>query len=328
MRQVTIAVIGAMAVFGLGCGVLAGAVHAQSYPARPVRMVVPFPAGGATDTTARTVAERLSVALGQPIIIDNRPGAGGTIGSDVVAKAAPDGYTLLTSTTSTHSIGPVLNPKIPYNVERDFAPVAYVATAPTMLIVNMSVPVRTVAELIAYARARPGQLTFASSGTGTSPHLSGEYFRSLARLDMVHIPYKGTQLAMPDLISGQVTMMFDVVSTALPHVRSGKARALAVGSAKRSSLVPDVPTVAESGLTGYVSDVYFGVFAPANTPREIVDRLAGEINRIVQLTEVRERFASLGAEPVGGTPQQFAQVIRAETAKWTAVIRDAGIKLE
>ena len=312
----------------LAAGASDAKVRAADWPTRPVTWVVPFPAGGATDIFARIVAERLAATLGQPFVVDNRPGAGGSIGSDAVAKAPGDGYTLLMATSSTHSIAPSLNSKLPYNVERDFAPVSLVAITPTLLVIHNGTPAQTVAELIALAKAKPGDLTFSSSGTGTAPHLSGELFKLLAGVDIRHIPYKGTQLSVPDLINGQVTMLFDAFSTGIPHVRSGKLRALAVGSAKRSALLPDVPTIAEAGLPGYSSDIYFGVFAPAATPREIVTRLSQELGRIVQTHEVRERLSSQGAEPVGSTPQQFAQVIRGETEKWARVIRDGGIKLE
>jgi tripartite-type tricarboxylate transporter receptor subunit TctC len=312
----------------IGAGVLATPAAAQSYPTKTIRMVVPFPAGGATDIFARVMAERLAPALGQAVIVDNRPGAGGTIGSDVVAKSPGDGYTILMATSSTHAIAPGLNPKLPYNVERDFAPVSMVAITPTLLVANVATPAQTVAELIALARAKPGELTFASSGTGTAPHLAGELFKVLAKVDIRHIPYKGTQLAVPDLISGQVTILFDAFSTGIPHVRSGKLKALGVGSAKRSALLPDVPTIAEAGLPQYTSDIFFGVFAPSATPREIVARLAQELTRIVQTPDVRDRLAAQGAEPVGSTPQQFAQAIRAETEKWARVIREGGIKLE
>jgi tripartite-type tricarboxylate transporter receptor subunit TctC len=316
------------AILLAAAAVFATPAAAQTYPTKTIRMVVPFPAGGATDIFARIMAERLAPALGQAVVVDNRPGAGGTIGSDAVAKAPGDGYTILMATSSTHAIAPGLNPKLPYNVERDFAPVSMVAITPTLLVANVAIPAQTVGELIALARAKPGELTFASSGTGTAPHLAGELFKVLAKVDIRHIPYKGTQLAVPDLISGQVTILFDAFSTGIPHVRSGKLKALGVGSAKRSALLPDVPTIAEAGLPQYTSDIFFGVFAPSATPREIVGRLAQELARILQTSEVRERLAAQGAEPVGSTPQQFAQAIRAETEKWARVIREGGIKLE
>ncbi|MCX7893246.1 MAG: tripartite tricarboxylate transporter substrate binding protein [Burkholderiales bacterium] len=305
-----------------------GAAIAQGYPTKPIRFVVPFPPGGATDIITRTVAQKLSEQLGQPVVVDNKPGAGGAIGSDLVAKAAPDGYTILMATTSTHSIGPALNARLPYNPERDFAPVSLVATSPNLLVVTPAIPVNNLREFIAYARAHPGQLNFASSGTGTIVHLSGELFKRMAGLDMVHVPYKGTALAVPDLINGQVTMIFDNIVSAMPQVKSGKVKVLAITSAKRSSLVPDVPTMAEAGLPGYTSDTYFGVFAPAGTPKEIVDRLSREIARAVNAPEVRDRLAAQGAEAVGGPPAELAAAVRGDAEKWGRVIREAGVKVE
>lgn len=305
-----------------------GAAVAQGYPAKAIRFVVPFPPGGATDIITRTVAQKLSEQLGQPVVVDNKPGAGGAIGSDLVAKAAPDGYTILMATTSTHSIGPALNARLPYNPERDFAPVSLVATSPNLLVVTPAIPVNNLKEFIAYARAHPGQLNFASSGTGTIVHLSGELFKRMAGLDMVHVPYKGTALAVPDLINGQVTMIFDNIVSAMPQVKSGKVKVLAITSAKRSSLVPEVPTMAEAGLPGYTSDTYFGVFAPAGTPKEIVDRLAREIARAVNAPEVRDRLAAQGAEAVGGPPAELAAAVRGDAEKWGRVIKEAGVKVE
>lgn len=307
---------------------LTGPASAQSYPTKPIRLVIPFPAGGATDIVTRAIAVKLADGLAQPVVVDNKPGAGGAIGSDLVARAAPDGYTILLTTTSTHSVGPALNPRLPYNVERDFMPVTHVADATNVLLVSQAVPAKSVRELVALAKEKPGGLAFGSSGTGTIVHLSGELFKSLAGVDLLHVPYKGTQLAIPDVISGQVALIFDNIASALPHVRSGKVRALAVTSAKRSSLLPDLPTMIEAGVPGYVSDTYFGVFAPTGTSREIVARLNQELNRVIRQPDLRERFANQGIEPVGGTPEQFAQVIRSETAKWGKVIRDANVKVE
>jgi tripartite-type tricarboxylate transporter receptor subunit TctC len=325
MRRYVVRLLAPLAVV---LSLSAGSALAQSYPARPIRLVIPFPAGGATDIVTRAIAVKLADALAQPVVVDNKPGAGGAIGSDLVAKAAPDGYTILLTTTSTHSVGPALNPRLPYNVERDFIPVTHVADATNVLIVSQAVPAKSVRELVALAKAKPGGLAFGSSGTGTIVHLSGELFKSLAGVDLLHVPYKGTQLAIPDVISGQVALIFDNIASALPHVRAGKVRALAVTSAKRSSLLPELPTMIEAGVPGYVSDTYFGVFTPAGTPREIVTRLNQELNRVIQQPDLRERFANQGIEPVGGTPEQFAQVIRSETAKWGKVIRDAGVKVE
>ena len=301
---------------------------AQTYPAKSIRMVVPFPTGGATDIIARVIADKLGPALGTQVLVDNRAGAGGAIGSEQVAKAPADGYTILMATSSTHSVAPALNAKLPYQVERDFAPVAHVASSPSVLIIGPNVQATSVQQLIALAKARPTQLTFSSSGIGTIVHLSGELFANMAGVQIVHVPYKGTQLAIPDIINGQVTMMFDNIVSAMPHIRSGKVKALAMGSAKRSGLLPELPTIDEAGLPGYVSDAYFGVFAPAATPRDIVARMANELARIVELVDVRERLLQQGAEPVGGDPESFARVIRADTVKWSKVIREAGVKLE
>jgi tripartite-type tricarboxylate transporter receptor subunit TctC len=323
-----VAALAACSVFFGGPALAQDKGAADNYPSRPIRLVVPFPPGGATDIITRSIAQKLSEQLGQSVVVDNKPGAGGSIGSDLVAKAAPDGYTILMATTSTHSIGPALNPKLPYNPERDFAPVSLVATSPNLLVVTPTIPVNNLKEFIAYAKAHPGQLNYASSGTGTIVHLSGELFKSMTGLDMVHVPYKGTALAIPDLINGQVTMIFDNIVSAMPQVKSGKVKVLAISSAKRSSLVPDVPTMAEAGLPGYTSDTYFGVFAPPGTPKEIVDRLSRELAKAVNAPDVKERLAGQGAEAVGGSPADLAQAVRADAEKWGKVIKNAGVKVE
>ncbi len=301
---------------------------AQSYPARPVRLVVPFPPAGATDILGRTLAQKLGEALGQQVIVENKPGAGGTIGSDAVAKAAADGYTLLMATTSTHSIGPSLNPKLAYNAERDFVPVAWVANSTNILVASPSLPVTSVRELIAYAKANPGKVNYASSGNGTIVHLTSELFAAMSGVQMTHVPYKGTALAVPDLMSGQVSILFDNIVSAQPHMKSGKLKMLGISGAKRSPLAPELPTVAESGVPGFASDTYFGVFVPAGTSADVVTRLNAEINKVLQMPDFKERLATLGAEPVGGTPQQFASQVRSETAKWAKVIQDSNVKLE
>jgi tripartite-type tricarboxylate transporter receptor subunit TctC len=318
-----------LAAFAAALALVVAPAAAQSgYPAKPLRFIVPFPPGGATDIITRTIAQKLSEQVGQPVVVENRPGAGGTIGSDLVAKAAPDGYTLLMATTSTHSIGPTLNPKTPYDVERDFAPVCEVATSANVLIVSPALGVNSVRELIAAAKAKPGQLNFASSGTGTIVHLSGELFKSMAGIDIVHVPYKGTALAQPDLMSGQVSMIFDNIVSAMPNIKSGKVKAVAISARKRSPLVPDLPTVDEAGLPGFTSDAYFGVFVPAATPREIVDRLNRELVKAVTSADVREQLARQGAEPVGGAPAALAAAVKADTEKWARVIRQANVRLE
>jgi tripartite-type tricarboxylate transporter receptor subunit TctC len=300
----------------------------SAYPAKPLRFIVPFPPGGATDIITRVIAQKLAEQVGQPVVVENRPGAGGAIGSELVARAAPDGYTLLMATTSTHSIGPTLNPKTPYSVERDFAPVCEVATSTNVLVVSPALGIGSVKELIAAAKSKPGQLNFASSGTGTIVHLSGELFRSMAGIDVVHVPYKGTALALPDLMSGQVAMIFDNIVSAMPNIKSGKVKPLAVTARRRSALLPDLPTVIEAGVAEFTSDAYFAVFVPAATPREVVERLNRELVRAVANPEVREQLARQGAEPVGGTPAELAATVKAETEKWARVIRQANIKLE
>jgi tripartite-type tricarboxylate transporter receptor subunit TctC len=313
---------------GLFIGIVPVLAQAQGWPSRPVHFIVPFPAGGPTDIVARSIGSKLSDSLAQAVIMDNKPGAGGAIGSDFVAKSAPDGYTILMGTTSTHSVGPALNPKLPYSVELDFIPVSHLANTTMILVVSPRAEVNSVRELVALARLKPGRLNYASSGVGTIPHLSGEMFRSMAGIDIVHVPYKGVSLAIPDLLSGQVTMMFDTVATALAQIKSGKIKGLAVGSSRRSAIVPDIPTIAESGLAGFDADAYYGVFAPAGTPNEIVLRLNRELARIVHLREVKEQLARQSTESIGSTPEQFAQFLRAESAKWGKVIREAGVRME
>jgi tripartite-type tricarboxylate transporter receptor subunit TctC len=300
---------------------------AQTYPSKPIKLVIPFPAGGATDIIGRTLAQKLGERLGQNVIVDNKPGAGGAIGSDAVAKASADGYTLLLATSSTHSIGPVLNKNIAYSPEKDFAPISYVASASSVLVVSPTLSVKTVAELITMAKATPG-MTFGSSGNGTIVHLQAEYFAHLAGVQLTHIPYKGTALAIPDVASGQVAMIFDSITSAVPHIKSGRVKALAVTSLKPSTLLPELPTVDATGLKGYSSDTYFGLFAPAGTPAEIIARLQKEITAIANAPDVKERFATQGVEPVGGDGTALTETMRQETAKWRRVIEQAKVKLD
>ena len=304
------------------------AARAQGYPAKSIRMIIPFPPGGATDIVGRVLAQKLGDQLGQSVVVENRPGAGGAIGSEMTAKAAPDGYTIQMATVSTHSIGPALNPKTPYDVKRDFAPLIHLANTPNVLIASPVLPINNLKELIAYAKANPGKLNFSSSGNGTIVHMTGEMFKMETGTFIVHIPYKGTALAIPDLIAGQIAFMFDNLSSALPHIKGGKVKTLGVSQLKRTPLLPDVPTMDEAGLKGFESNTYFGVFAPADTPVPIVQRLNAEINKALQAPDFRERLAANGAEPAGGTPEQFARVIERETAKYAAVIKRAGIKPE
>ena len=301
---------------------------AANYPAKPVRLVVPFPAGGTTDILARAVAQRLSEAWGQQVIVDNRPGAGGNIGSDLVAKAKPDGYTLLMGTVGTHAINPSLYRNMPYDHVKDFAPVILVAGVPNVLVVNPSLPVHSVPELIAYAKANPGKLNFASSGNGTSIHLSGELFKTMAGVQMTHVPYKGSSPALADLMGGQVQLMFDNLPSSLGLIKGGKLRAIAVTSATRAAALPDVPTIAESGLPGFEASSWFGVLAPAATPHEIVAKLNGTIALWLATPEAKEKLLAQGAIAAGGSPEDFARHIDRETAKWAKVVKASGAHID
>jgi tripartite-type tricarboxylate transporter receptor subunit TctC len=300
---------------------------AAQYPAKPVHLVVPFPAGGPTDVLSRVLAQKLSERWSVAVVVDNKPGAGGAIGSDSVAKSAPDGYTLVMATSSTHSIGPALQ-KLPYDPLKDFTPISQTWSAPNVLLVSPKLGVHNVRELIALAKAKPGQLNFASSGIGTIPHLSAELFKRLAGIDIVHVPYKGTGLAISDIARGQVAMIFDSIITGQQHAKAGNVRMLAVSTAKRSALLPDVPTMAEAGVPGYESNTYFGVLGPAGLPREVVDKLSGDIAAVLKAEDLRARFAAAGAEPAGTAPEAFAALIESERDKWARLIRSANIKVE
>ena len=314
---------------GLWLGLFAPAADAQGYPSRPIRLVVPYPPGGPLDIMARAIGQKLAEALGQPVLVDNKPGAGGNIGADLVAKAAPDGYTILMGAVATHAINPTLYPNIPYDPVRDFTPVALVAVVPNVLVVNPALPVTSVKELIELARARPGYLNFASGSTGSTGHLAGELFNALAGVQMVHIPYRGGAPAMADLLVGQVQLMFDNLANALPQVRGGKLRALAVTSAQRSAFASDLPTLAEAGVSGFDLTTWFGVFLPGNAPRDIVNRLNGEIVRALNTPDMRERLVKMGAEPpASNTPEQFSVFIRQEFDKYARVIKASGAKVE
>jgi tripartite-type tricarboxylate transporter receptor subunit TctC len=306
----------------------AGATFAQPYPSRPVRMIVPFPPGGATDLLARVVAQKLGDGLGHQVVVDNRPGAGGTIGSRLMLDAQADGYTILMSSVSTHAIGPHLYAKPPYDPMKDFTAITEVSVTPTVLMVSGTLPVNSLKEFIALAKARPGKLNYGSSGVGTQFHLSGELLKLLAGIDMAHIPYKGTALVYPDLFSGQVSMMFDTLSVALPFIKAGRVKALGVTGAKRTPTLPDVPTIAEAGVAGFNADLWLGVWGPAKLPQETTDKLASEIARLLKLPDVRERLAAQGMEPVGNTPAQFAEFVRRENAQWSKVVKAAGVKAE
>ncbi|MGE5465639.1 MAG: Bug family tripartite tricarboxylate transporter substrate binding protein [Methanocella sp.] len=301
---------------------------AEKYPIRPLRMIVPFPPGGATDILARVVSQKMSEAFGQQVVVDNRPGAGGTIGSRLAADAPADGYTLIMGTTSTHAIGPSLYTKRPYDVLADFAAITEVATSPNVLLVASQVPANSVKELIALARARPGKLNFGSSGIGTQFHLSGELLKLLAHIDIVHVPYKGTALVYPDMFSGQIQILFDVPPVALPFIKQGRIRALGVSGRNRTPVLPDVPTIAEAGLPGYDADLWFGMFAPARTPRERVMTVHAEVVKLLKTGEVRDRFAQLGAEGVGSTPDAYTAFLKNEIAKWEKVVKASGAKAD
>lgn len=304
--------------------ILAGTVAAQSYPSKPIHLVVPFPAGGATDILSRALSQELGKKIGQSIVVENKPGAGGTIGALAAAKSPPDGYTLLLTTSSTHSIGPAINPRIPYNAEADFTPIAYVASSPNILLVPNSSPAKTLPEFIDYARKNPGRLNYASSGNGTIVHLTTEYFKTESGTFLVHIPYRGTGLSIPDLISGKLDLLIDSLVSGMPHVKDGKLRALAVTSLKPSALAPGLPPVS-SVLPGYESVTWFGVYGPKGLPADITAKVNQAINAALAEPEVKERFARLGAETTGGTPQAFAAMVKADHAKWKKIITERKI---
>ena len=311
----------------LGIVVAAPEATAQAWPNRSVRVVVPFPAGGSADTLARLLGQKLSERLGQPFVVDNRPGAGGNIGTDLVAKATADGYTVLV-TPSSLAIAPSLYRNLSWDPVKDFAPVVLVASTPNILVVHPSVAANSVQELVALAKSKPGQLNYASGGNGATNHLAGELFKRMTSTDIVHIPYRGNPLAVIDVLNGQVAMMFDFMITSLPHVKAGKLRPLAVTGTKRSPQVPELPTVAEAGVPGYEASTWFSVMAPAWTPAEAVSKLNAEVNAILQMPDVRERLDTLGAEPMGGTPTDVAALIRTDLAKWAEVVKAANIKIE
>jgi len=310
------------------CALVASHAGAQVYPTKPIRFIVPFAPGGGADLVARTVGQKLTEALAQPVVIDNRAGAAGVIGADVAAKSPPDGHTLLLGSSGPLAINPSLYAKLPYEAARDFAPVSLVTVMPFLMVVHPTLPVKSVKELIALARARPGQLNYASPGAGATTHLANELFKSMAKIDVTHVPYKGVAPAATDLISGQVQMMSGDLSTLLPHVKSGRMRALAVTSLRRSKLVPEVPTVNESGLRDYAATGWFGVLVPAATPPAVVSRLNGAIVKGVSTDDARTRLGAFGGEVAAGTPEQFAAHIRGEAEKWGKVIRSIGLKAE
>ena len=301
---------------------------AQSYPTKPITMIVPFSDGGTTDILARIVGQALSTELGQSVIIDNRAGAGGNIGGQLAARAPADGYTLFMGTVGTHAINEALYKKMPFNPIKDFAPLSRVANVPNLLVAHPAQPFKTVPELIAYAKANPGKVNFGSSGSGSSIHLSGELFKSMAKVDMVHIPYKGSAPAVNDLLGNQIAIMFDNMPSAIQHVRAGKLRPIAVTTAKRSPELPDVPTIAESGVPGYEATSWFGLFAVAGTPAPIVTQLNKALVKVLNQPDVKAKIAAQGGEVVAETPEQFAAFIKAETAKWGKVVKESGASVD
>lgn len=315
-------IISILSLFGAQQAIAQGA-----YPTGPVRIIVPFQPGGLTDILARTIARQLSERMGQQFMVENRPGAGGNIGADAVAKAKPDGQTLLMGSIGTNAVNAHLYSKMPYDTLRDFAPISLVASGTLMLVVHPALPVHTMKELLAYAKANPGKLTYASGGAGASQHLAGELLKSMAGIDIVHVPYKGVAQGVTDVVAGQVSMTFDL-ATVLPHIKAGKLRPLAVANASRTSAFPDVPTIAEAGLAGYEASAWYGLFAPAGTSSEVVSRLNAEVVRALRSPEIHLRLTALGAEPVGNSPDQFAAFIKSEYNKWGRVAREAKISLD
>ena len=309
----------------LGAG--AGAAAAQSYPAKPIRLVVPFPAGGGIDAVARLLAPKLSESLGQPVVVDNRVGASGTVGTESVARAAPDGHTLL-ATFASHAQNASLYSKLGYDTVKDFAPITLIATVPNILVVTPALPVKTIKELIALAKKHPGEILYASIGNGTPSHLSAELFNSMAGVKMTHVPYKGAAPSIIALISGETQLTFTTVLVAMPHVKSGRLRALGVASLQRAAVLPDVPAIDEAGVRGYESNAWYGLLAPAKTPQPVLDQLHRETIKVLQLADVRDNLKSQGAEPVGDTPREFGALINAEIEKWRKVVQATGTKAD
>ena len=306
----------------------AAPLHAQNYPTKPVRLIVPWSAGSGTDLMSRSLAAKVGEALGQPLIVDNRGGAGAVIGSELAAKSPPDGYTAYIGGSVSMAISPLLYGKVGYDPVKDFAPVSLAAIGPNLLVVHPSLPVRSVKDLIALAAARPGQLQFASPGAGSVQHIAGEMFNLRARVRMLHVPYKGSGQSIIDLISGQVHMDFDSIPPVLPHVRSGRLRPIAVTSEKRFSLLPEIPTIAEGGLPGFDMSTWWGLVAPGGVGKDVVARLHAETAKLLRQADVKEKLANVGADPVGNTPEEFGAFIRAERAKYAKVVKDAQIKLD
>ena len=307
--------------------VLAHAQPATSYPSKPIRIIVPFPAGGTTDLLARMLGQRMTTAWGQPVLVENKPGAGSTLGADMVAKSPADGYTLLMG-AAHHTIAQSVYAKVPYHFGRDFAPVSIIAMVPNMVVVNAAVPARTIEEFAALAKSQPGKLNYGTAGAGTAHHLIGEMFKLRAGVDLQHIPYKGSAPAVADLLGGQVQVMFDTVTSGLPQVKAGKTRALAVTTAKRSAALPDVPTLSETILPGFDVGTWFGILAPTGTPPAIIEKIRAEIEQMVKSPEIRKQFLEIGAEPVGNTPAQMAAQIKAELTAYEALAKQIKLVVE
>lgn len=324
-RRFTVAALAATAALALSGNAWA---QAPSFPSKPVTIVVPFSAGGTTDILARIIGQGLTTELGQPVVVDNRAGAGGNIGAAAAAKAPADGYTLFMGTVGTHAINASLYKKMPFDPVKDFTPLTRVANVPNLLVANPAQPFKTVGELITYAKANPGKVNFGSSGNGSSIHLSGELFKSLAKVDMVHVPYRGSAPAVTDLLGNQIAIMFDNMPSAIQHVRTGRLRPLAVTTAKRSPELPDVPTIAEAGLPGYEATSWFGLFAPAGTPAPVVSRLHAAIVKVLAQPDVKKKISEQGAEVHSEKPEQFAAFIKAESAKWGKVVRESGASVD
>jgi tripartite-type tricarboxylate transporter receptor subunit TctC len=308
--------------------VVATQAFGQAYPAKPVKMIIPYPPGGGNDTLGRLFAAKLSDRLGQPVVVENRPGAGTLIGTEAAAKSAPDGYTILLSSIATHALSPNLYAKVPYDPIKDFAPVTLLGVAPTVLVVRNDLPAKDLAEFVAAAKAKPGGFTYASGGNGTPPHINGEVFKAVAGVDLLHVPFKGGGPALVDLMAGRVDVMLDTAASAMPHVRSGKLRALAISGPKRSAEYPDLPTFGEAGLAQYDTNAWYSVHAPAGTPPEIVRRLNAELVASLKEPDVQARFKQLSTDPIGNTPEEFAAFVRAELDKYARVIKGAGIRLD
>jgi tripartite-type tricarboxylate transporter receptor subunit TctC len=323
MRSITL-----LTICLLQCTAIVDATAATAYPARALRLIVPFPPGGPADALARLVGDKLSVSLGQAVVVDNRPGAGGNIGMELGAKSAPDGYTLILAPAGNLTVNPALYRSVPYDVARDFEPVTVIASVPNVLVVHPAIAVKNVAELIQYAKAHPGTLNYSSPGNGSGAHLAGELFKSMAGTDIVHIPFNGIAPAVGAVVGGQVQMMFAGAPTALPQVKAGRLVALGVASPRRIAAAPEVPTLAESGLPGFDVTSWYGIIAPAGTPHDSIAKLQTEIAGALTQPDVRERLAALGADPIGNTSAEFATMIKVETAKWGKIVKDANIRVE